>query len=215
MSNIRYVCMSDMHLGEEDSLLTNLETASTKTDPTSPSPVMQWLANRLRDLIYANENKKKPTLILCGDILEMALTTTNEAAMVFERFIELTMPKGDELFEAIIYIPGNHDHHLWESARETQYANYISSKIKPADKLPVAWHTTNIFVENEADRVPSYFLTSLVQRHGHLKKLNITVAYPNFGLIKEDGKKSVIFHHGHYIEKLYYLFCIWYNERRQ
>ena len=202
MSNIRYVCMSDMHLGEEDSLLTNLETASTKTDPTSPSPVMQWLANRLRDLIYANENKKKPTLILCGDILEMALTTTNEAAMVFERFIELIMPKGNELFEEIIYMPGNHDHHLWESARETQYVNHITGEeFNPEDKLPIPWHTTKMYT----DRVPSYFLSRLVQRHPHLKDLSITVAYPNFGLFNEDGSKSVVFHHGHYIESLYHL----------
>ena len=125
--------------------------------------------------------------------------------MVFERFIELIMPPGKELFKEIIYMPGNHDHHLWESARETQYVNHISGKIKPGAKLPAPWHTTNMFVEKEADRVPSYFLTSLVQRHEHLKNLNITVAYPNFGLISDDGKKSVIFHHGHYIEKLYYL----------
>ena len=32
MAAIRYVCLSDMHLGEEDSLLTNLLPASTETD---------------------------------------------------------------------------------------------------------------------------------------------------------------------------------------
>jgi hypothetical protein len=37
------------------------------------------------------------------------------------------------------------------------------------------------------------------------KNLKITVAYPNFGIISDDGKKNVIFHHGHYIEELYYL----------
>lgn len=37
MPDIRYVCISDMHLGEEDSLLTNLKVASTETDPREPS----------------------------------------------------------------------------------------------------------------------------------------------------------------------------------
>ena len=99
MADIRYVCLSDMHLGEEDSLLTNLKTSSTETDPTSPSPVMEQMVECLKELILKNESDKKPTLILNGDILEMALSTTNEAAMVFERFIELIMPEDNKFFE--------------------------------------------------------------------------------------------------------------------
>src|SRR3972149_1096449 len=119
MPDIRYVCLSDMHLGEEDSLLTNLKTDSPEIDPTQPSQVMKQLIECLRYIISQNENKgEKPTLILNGDIPELALTTDNQAAMVFERFIELIMPPREELFGRIIYIPGNHDHHLWEIARE-------------------------------------------------------------------------------------------------
>ena len=110
MTEIRYVCLSDTHFGEEDSLFTNLKTASTETDPLMPSPVMIRLAECLRDLISQYDTDTKPTLVLAGDILELALATTNEAAMVFERFLELMMPKDDELFQEIIYIPGNHDH---------------------------------------------------------------------------------------------------------
>src|SRR3972149_8452995 len=101
MPDIHYVCLSDMHLGEEDSLLTNLKTASTDTDPTQPSPVMRQLVECLRYLIARNENQEKPTLILNGDILELALTNTNQAAMVFERFIELILPPGGSLFTRI------------------------------------------------------------------------------------------------------------------
>jgi hypothetical protein len=124
--------------------------------------------------------------------------------MAFERFIELIMPKDEELFKTIIYIPGNHDHHLWELARETQYVNHIT-KLKPGDELPIPWHTTNIFVENDPNAVPSYFLTRLIKRYPNLEDFTIHVAYPNFGLITEDGRKCVIFHHGHFVEPLYYL----------
>ena len=147
MTDIRYVCLSDMHLGEEDSLLTNLKTAKSEIDPLSPSPVMSELVHCLEYLLGENNNGDKPTLVLNGDILELALTTTNEAAMVFEQFIKLIMPKGKELFKDIIYVPGNHDHHQWEIARESQYANYIET-IDPGKELPVPWHTTNMFVEN-------------------------------------------------------------------
>jgi metallophosphoesterase superfamily enzyme len=110
MPDIRYVCLSDMHLGEEDSLLTNLKTASTDPDPSQVSPVLKQLAECLNALISRNETQIKPTLILNGDILELALTTDNQAAMVFERFIELVMAPNGKLFEKVIYIPGNHDH---------------------------------------------------------------------------------------------------------
>ncbi len=204
MPDIRYVCLSDLHFGAEDSLLTNLKTASTDPDPSQASPVLKQLVECLNTLISRNEGREKPTLILNGDILELALTTDNQAAMVFERFIELIMPAHGKLFGKIIYIPGNHDHHIWESARETQYVNYMTRSLKPGDFLPIPWHVTNMFVENDANQVPAYFLTRLVQRYLHLNEMIIPAVYPNFGLLREDGQKCVVFHHGHFIESLYH-----------
>ena len=149
-------------------------------------------------------DKTKPTLILNGDILELALTTTNEAAMVFEQFIKLVMPRTNPFFERIIHIPGNHDHHLWEMARETQYTEYIAG-IAPGDPLPVPYHTTGLFVEKAPKPLSSYFLSRLVNRFPHLKDFQIHVAYPNFGLIDPHKEKCVIFSHGHFIEPLYQL----------
>ena len=40
---------------EEDSLLTNLKTASTDTDPSQPSPVMKELVKCMKYLIGKNE----------------------------------------------------------------------------------------------------------------------------------------------------------------
>ncbi|MHC4569659.1 MAG: metallophosphoesterase, partial [Planctomycetota bacterium] len=203
MADIQYVCLSDMHLGEEDSLLTNLKTASTNVDPLRPSPVMKHLVKCLESLISKNEDKsRKPTLILNGDILELALTTTDQAAMVFERFIELIMPPKKMLFDKIIYIPGNHDHHVWELARETQYVNHIAGLPAGAD-LPIPYHTTNMFMEDHPKPVFSYFLTKLIRRSEHLHDFSIATAYPNFGLRRDGGHKYVIFHHGHFIEPLY------------
>lgn len=211
MADIHYVCLSDMHLGEEDSLLTNLRTASTDTDPMHPSPVMEQLVMCLRELISKNEDKsKKPTLILNGDILELALCTINQAAMVFERFIELIMPPKKELFEKIIYIPGNHDHHIWELARETQYVDYILN-IPHGEDLPVPWHTSNMYAEDDSNLIPSYFLTKLIKRFKHLGDFNITTAYPNLGIFIENGRKCVIFHHGHFVEQIYQLMSIFRN----
>lgn len=205
MSNIRYICLSDMHLGEEDSILTNIK-ANGEADPTIPSDVMKHLVECMKFLIKKNENGKLSTLILNGDILELALTSTDKAAMTFMRFIELTMKKEDELFKDILFIPGNHDHHLWETARETQYVNHVGNT-EPNQKLEQPRHTTNLFLENQKIKVPSLLLTNLIQRFEHLKEQNkeINVFYPNFGLKSQDGKKCVILTHGHYFESMYKL----------
>jgi len=196
-----------MHLGEEDSLLTNLKVASSDVDPTQASPVMIGLVECLRHLISHSKGAEKPTLILNGDILELALTTDNQAFMCFERFLEQIMAPGQELFGEIIYISGNHDHHLWELARETQYINHIKG-IKPGGFLPIPWHTTNMFSGAGTDPVLSYSLTNIVQRHPHLSKFSIKTVYPNFGLFQGNARRCVIFHHGHYVESLYHLMTI-------
>lgn len=204
MANIRYVCLSDLHLGEEDSLLTNLHLARSEVDPSGPSPVLEQLIACLAELLQHNDDKApKPTLILNGDILELALCTEDMAVRIFEHFVDLAMPKGNPLFGEIIYIPGNHDHHLWETARETQYMNYIQ-KIPPMQQLEPAWHTTKIFMK-DTDRLPSQFVSSVMQRFPHLKNFEVTVAYPNLGILSKDGRRCVIFHHGHFIESMYHL----------
>ena len=202
---IKYVCLSDMHLGQDNSLLTNLIEADAVLDHSSASPVMKALCDALQELIeHANAGSGvKPVLILNGDILELALADVNDAAMVFSRFIECTMPIGNEIFSEMIYIPGNHDHHIWELARETQYVEYLK-QIKISDKLPAPWHTTNLFMDDK-NPLASYFLNGLVRRYGHLNKFSVMMAYPNLGLCDPNKQRYVIFHHGHYIESIYML----------
>src|SRR6266496_2199024 len=119
---IRYICVSDLHLGAENSLLTQLGSAPGEVDPSRPSEVLVEFASCLRELVRHNESLVKPTLILNGDALELALAQDNVALMAFERFLELMFPINGEALVApkIIFNPGNHDHHLWETARETQ-----------------------------------------------------------------------------------------------
>lgn len=111
--------------------------------------------------------------------------------------------QGDELFGEIIFIPGNHDHHLWETARESQYVDYISGK-PWGEKLPSPWHTTRMFT----NPVRSFFLTRLMQRRPNLKDRTIQTAYPNLGLLSDDRRRAVVFHHGHFVESMYILMSI-------
>lgn len=207
MTDIRYICISDLHLGEEDSILTAINNDGVDTN--NPSPVMIELVRCLKELVSKNEGDEKPTIILNGDILELALSTPDISAMVFERFMELFMRKEEELFEKIIFVPGNHDHHLWEHARETQYLDYI--KRHPDKKLLLPWHKTEMFLE-ELDNPPHCdFLESILNRYASeeeaifAKDLNILVAYPNLGLRSTNSGRCIVIHHGHFIESAYRL----------
>src|SRR5712691_8149991 len=203
MPDIRYVCLSDMHLGADNSVLTAIKPGSIETDTSQASVVLSQLVRCLREIIARNEGAEKPTLVLNGDILEMALTDVNKAAMVFERFIELVFPRdGEALFKKdILYFPGNHDHHIWESARETWYLRYICS-LQPGDEIDAPNHTTKMF---HPDLVREPFLTSLLQMYPQLQDATVNIAYPNYALLAQDGQKSVIFSHGHYVESIYSL----------
>jgi len=208
MPDIRYVCLSDMHLGAQNSLLTNLTPNNKSSDTSVASPVLTALIECLKELIAQNENKdKKPTLILAGDILELALTTDNLAAMAFERFIELILPpaKEDWLCDEILYIPGNHDHHLWETARETQYVKYLQTPQQgPGKELEIPYHATSMFDPAKAS-VPSFFLDGIINRYTHLAKFQIGTLYPNLALLTEDHRRCAIFTHGHFAESMYLL----------
>lgn len=198
MSQIKYICMSDLHLGADNSLLTNVDQGTAK--PERPSEVLLRLGECLKDL-QRNNHGVKPRLILNGDVLELALAHDNQAIMAFERFMETLFPKdGEALVEDdIFFIPGNHDHHLWETARETQYADFVK-KHAPGSQLEPPWHTTKMF---DADPVNVFLLQTVVHRSERMKNVSIRTVYPNLGLLSDDQDKAVVFTHGHFTESIY------------
>lgn len=207
MPDIRYVCLSDLHFGAENSILSSLVGGDVIVDTTKASSVLDGLVAGLATLIAANEDQgQKPTLILNGDILELALASDNVALMVFELFLDRVFPAdGEALFaNTILYQPGNHDHHLWETARELQYAN-LMHEVGPANPLPIPWHATKLYFQEDRRAVYSELLQELARRKPHRAQINVRVSYPNMGLRSEDGRTSIVFHHGHFVEPIYQL----------
>jgi hypothetical protein len=211
MPRITHVILSDLHLGAETSLLTELD-AQGKPAYRSPSPVLKALAEGLHDLLPPRSGVGKPQLILAGDTLELALAETHEAAMCFEQFLLALFPSGGEedIFDReIIYIPGNHDHRLWTTVRAEHYADYVAA-VGGSD-LGEPWHVTRMY-ENRAALVPwphSRLLDALAKRHQaatqRAEPVEVRIAYPNFGLLSADANRSVIVTHGHFVEPMYQL----------
>src|SRR5262249_41510481 len=97
----------------------------------------------------------------------------------------------------IIYIPGNHDHHLWESAREIQYSRYLE-KVLGDRFINAPWHISRMIDPTD---VPSPFIQGVFNRCPWLNNIQVVTVYPNFGLTAAD--KLVVFTHGHFTESIY------------
>jgi len=119
MTSVRYVCLSDLHLGAENSLLSNVAPGETTVDLSEPSPVLVQLVERAQQSLLgrvgAGADGPKPTLVLNGDITELALARDEAALGVFTQFLELAFERHQLFDPVVVYLPGNHDHELWGS----------------------------------------------------------------------------------------------------
>jgi hypothetical protein len=213
VADIRYVIMSDLHFGAENSVLTMLnESPATTTDtgfsvdPQRPSPVLSLVIDGLRQLI--GDQERLPTLILAGDILDLALSPDNMSAMTFRHFARLAFGTGRPIFDSVVhYLPGNHDHHLWEGTRETQYTDYLTSQSADAE-LVVPWHTTKLLPSAERPTASSALLTGLIRSQPGGEGVDVRVSYPNMALRTPDQRRCLVVSHGHFTESIYSLMSL-------
>jgi hypothetical protein len=210
VADIRYVIMSDLHFGAENSLLTSLvegPAAGTATgfsaDPRKPSPVLSGLIDSLREL--TQDQARRPTLILAGDVLDLALSPDEVSAMVFGGFAQLAFGGSGPTFDPVVYyVPGNHDHHLWETTRENQYVAYVCGQPPDAELTP-PWHTTKLEPAAESPPAGSALLTGLIQRQPGCGKVDVRVFYPNLALRTPGADRCLVVSHGHFTESIYTL----------
>ncbi len=200
---IRYVCLSDLHLGDRDSVLNDFREENGEDRPF-PSAVFEQLVGCLRGLVAAQE--RPPTLIVNGDLLEFAFGSVGTALTSFARGAALMLEPGAELFDDVIYLPGNHDHHAWELAREAQYRADLRA-CSPGEALPAMAHSTRPFVESGvAPGLLNDVLAKLERSDtGSASSGNVRVVYPNLVLHDADADRAVLIHHGHFVESVYRL----------
>lgn len=204
-AGVRYVCLSDLHLGEVDSVLTPLKGGSHEADTSVAGPLLEALVASIEYVLAGTPGDERPILILNGDALELAFGTFSQALTHFERLAKLLLDR--ELFERAVYIPGNHDHHIWEVARETQYAEAVVGQ-PFEESLPPLRHVTSLHLDQG---VPAYLLNKVIRqvhppRASDDAEHEVLVVYPNLAIIDDDADRCVLLHHGHYVEPLYHAF---------
>ncbi len=186
--NIRWVVLSDLHLGEEDSLLWSHLPAGKM--------VLEGLADALEEALRAFQ--VRPDLVLLGDTMEFALARPEDSISAFESFASFLV-KERGIFGRIFYIPGNHDHRIWEMARQEQYLGYINRIGREALKER-PWHRTRALATKDYHVVRPFVFDPLRQRG-----VEEPVMYPNMLLLDEERKRLLALHHGHLLETIYLL----------
>lgn len=191
--SIRHIVLSDLHLGARDSLLTHVH--GTGEIAEGPSEVMAAFANGLRATLADQE---KPQLVLLGDALDLGLSPFGDVSKSFLQLLDAFFPAGGpDLFDReIIYVAGNHDHHLWRMAQDHGFISALESGAIPGDLDAV----TTIF------GTPSHrcrLMESLIAHRPHLQGATVRIAYPNWGISDADTGRAVVMHHGHYLDGMY------------
>jgi len=188
--------MSDLHLGEEDSVLTNLTVGKPVPEPKGPGPCTLALVNYLHAIkITLNQGKPIPFLILNGDILELATSTYPISTTYFRLFLtELAKRK---LFDRLIYLPGNHDHGLWSLIRDSHFVESLSRQSASTRQLKVE-HVTDLSIPRQSP------LLSLLASNLPMQIISplLLVANPSLRLQSLQGH-DFLFHHGHLLEDIY------------
>ncbi|OYQ33876.1 hypothetical protein CHU93_02855 [Sandarakinorhabdus cyanobacteriorum] len=202
---LRYICLSDLHLGAPDSLLTHIDDHDT-VDPQVPSRVLVAFAKALRATVSALSDGEPPMLVLLGDVLDLGLSPSSDVAPAFMRFLEALFPPDEpRLFSTDLWIvPGNHDNLLWDQARAFAFIDEIGpgGTVAPGSSRLGG---TPLLQPDPASRIGSPLLNRLVRLHPGLETANAFVAYPNLGLASRDGSRMLVLHHGHYLDAMYRL----------
>ena len=104
---------------------------------------------------------------------------------------------------AVYYLPGNHDHHLWEGTREADYTRRLKA-LAPDAPIPAPRHTTHIS-PGELAPCEGDLMSALIQRRPGCADVEVRVGYPNLALVTDRSPRVQVISHGHFTESIYTL----------
>lgn len=207
LANRNIVCISDLHLGARYSILSSRvrdDKGKLFYNPRQVAPCLSELLTCLREFIPATfDDEQPPTLLILGDLVDYSFGTADDIVHAFKQFIA-TLFNADEapLFaNDIVFIPGNHDHHLWQSCKDDLFARQFHQfDEQSAESQKFNYHTTPLY---QPKPLASTFLNTIARSVN--ENLSVQVCYPNLALSNADGSREVYLHHGHFVESAYRL----------
>lgn len=184
------IALSDLHLGSENSYF------------HCHSP--KFYKNRKEIIAILQQIGKKDEIIINGDFLELSLAGLDNVYKDVKEFFSILAEC--DLYNKIVYIPGNHDHHFWRELVEQVYVyNKISEDNIPpgCDEYPHCF-VDNRFSNKDTDPTCKIILTDLWPKNKPMPE--IVVKYPHHFLrvlTKEKKEQYYLVTHGHFLEDLF------------
>lgn len=218
LDNVVAICISDFHIGERYGGATMNpgqpgEYCRFNPDKKNSQYVRTEFIKFLK-LVKAStkqQGKKIPYLIILGDMWDLAMNAQEDTfAVSFNLFRELN-ESGEgiglaDLFERVIYAPGNHDHHLWQMLQEKYWVadrleRGVAPLVMPREyALTLDLETGSLTRDGSSDKpgeISSYNLVSRLLGLG--EETPVYVAYPNV-FIRKSGNEYILLTHGHFFE---------------
>lgn len=204
------IVLSDLHLGEGASVFTEAGGEAFSNEAGEA-------VRRMIERLLSSQEGRAEYLILAGDILDLSLASRAAAFVAFRSFLEQVAP----LFESLIYVPGNHDHHVWvglqEEARIFARIRQGEPVLPYYDALVPTIEPDGLTLGNLPDGEPrteddvpgspigkKTFLYSLLPGTARARGMDFVVAYPNVHL--RLPRASIMVTHGHFFEDAWTIF---------
>jgi UDP-2,3-diacylglucosamine pyrophosphatase LpxH len=215
------VVISDIHIGDDAGIVRRQAAkgySSTGTQDLFIRDTFLEFQEEVKAIAARMPDKKIPYLILNGDGWDVAIKNLDEVADLSQLFFAALQL--DEYFRQILFLPGNHDHHLWVMLqtqtcvvrpleKATGSAAGLSAIAKLVDtKVQGFPHEQSGVLDLATGKLtipgvkPPYdghvFLSGLTGE----KHIPINVVYPNLYLVPAGGgsASSILVTHGHFFE---------------
>jgi len=125
------VILSDIHIGDDRGIVSREPDDGYVA--VNGAFVREELPEKLAAVnqIVQAQGKKIHTLILNGDVWDVAVRSVAVVADVAAAFFEAV--RLDHYFDEILFLPGNHDHHLWQLLQtQTCILRPLENRLPPA-----------------------------------------------------------------------------------
>ncbi|AGL02732.1 metallophosphoesterase [Desulfoscipio gibsoniae] len=194
------VAISDLHLGEESSsvnpLLREVVPAILKNRPEFQNPPFNTTPVKLNALLHkiAREFGGISDLVLVGDIIDLSLASYVNCVLQAKEFFRQLL--AGVLPGALVWVPGNHDHHIWMQVCEEEYiAAPLREGKLPGEYPRISGPGRDTGALNRYNKGVQ-FLLGLLPIH---VRERFWLAYPNY--ITTCGHENLLFHHGHFFDR--------------
>ncbi len=171
--DLKFLALSDTHLGEPTSLLTY-------------GPGVLRFGQALMDHFGDGQKFTVDELVLIGDIPDRCLAATDQIKVatpaLIDRLMYVCQPR------KIVYLPGNHDHTLWQSF----YAGHAGTD---ADELPLIPKDPS--ASSSAEVIDLFFH----HKDGHVAVRPEQMTYANPIYVREFAGRIYVFTHGTLFKK--------------